>query len=680
MKKENLINLTNEIWKGAVKLRGKFKAYEYQGIILPIIMIRRIECVLIQKREEIKEDLKSKHPELNEKELEAKVKQKEILTIPFHNKSNWTLNKIIKESELQVEKNFRDYLNNFSDEVDDIINNFKYREKVTDMVKANRLQSIIELVAEEDFSPNRISNLEMGYVYEELLQKFTQDDAKDTGEHFTPREIVKIMVDLMEIKFDVKEGKSISIYDPACGTGGMLSVSKEFLMEHLENESDKKLANDLILLNGQEYLAQNYAVCKADMLLKGDTNANITHGNSLIEDIESSKEDGDKHFYSKFDYMISNPPFGVNWGDYKKEVELLKSRRYSWGISPSNDGSLLFLTTMINKMKDPEEGGSKIAILFNGSPLSNGDAGSGESEIRRNIIEKDLLDTIVMLPDQMFYNTGIYTYIWILNNNKPSNRKGYVQIINARDKSDPEQKSFGQKRKKITDKHREWIREQYDKFEDNEFSKKFKNKDFAFHKVNVVFWQTDENGDKMYIEEEFDTTLSNANVKKKYQLYGDLEFKVKLIDKKEEEYNFEFIFDDSKPFETILIDLLKGKNTSLKYKTGKELKSYLKECKISAEYKHKHYIEDTEYIPFGENIEEYLNKEIENEIISWEVNKNVNSPEKKVMTGEILGYEILPNKYFYKYIEPEKSEDLLNDFWKLEEKVENILTEVRNDI
>ena len=676
MNRENLNNLTNEIWKGAIKLRNKFKAYEYQGIILPMIMIRRIECVLIEKREEIKEKILQENLNLSEQELYKKIKLREKTFLNFYNKSDWTLSKILKESELQVENNFRDYLNQFSENIIDIIDHFNYKQKITEMVKANRLKSIIELVVNEDFSPKRLSNLEMGYVYEELLQKFTQDDAKDTGEHFTPREIIKIMVDLMDINFDVNSKKSISIYDPACGTGGMLSVAKEFLMENIEDSKSLKEANELILLSGQEYLPQNYAVCKADMILKGDTEAEITLGNSLIEDISSSRERGDKHFHKKFDYMISNPPFGVNWGEYKSQVEDLQSRVYSWGLSPTNDGSLLFLSNMIYKMKDVEDGGSKIAILFNGSPLSNGDAGSGESEIRRNIIENDMLDVIVMLPDQMFYNTGIYTYIWIITNTKSKNRKGKVQIINAREQYVNEQKSFGQKRHKITPTNRDWISEQYRLFENNEYSKIFNNFDFAYHKVKIVFWQKDENGESMYVDESFDVGLTNGNVKKKWDLYGDMEFTLSISTKENEEFNVELVYDNSKSFEVLLMDILRAKKSELKEMDDKELKKYLKECIVSASYRHKHLIEDYEYIAYGEDIEEYLKKELECEIISWEVNKTSN---KKTMNDEVLGYEILPNKYFYTYVEPEKSEELLNTFWELEGRVEEILQEMRND-
>ena len=674
LNKEKLENLTNEIWKGAIKLRGKFKAKDYPTVILPMVMIRRIECVLIKKREEIVEEIKKQTPNIDEATLQKRVKIQES-TLTFYNKSNWTLKSILKESASQVEANFRDYLNSFSDNIDEIIDKFEYRQTVTKMVKEKRLASIIQFAAEEDFSPERLSNIEMGYVYEELLQRFSQDDAKDTGEHFTPREIIRIMVDLMDIDFDPKTAKqAISIYDPACGTGGMLSVAKEHILDKAENEEQAKNVEDLILLNGQELLAQNYAVCKADMILKGEAHINITHGNSLIPHIESVEDDGDQHAGEHFDYMLSNPPFGVDWSPYKTDVERFKTSRFRWGMSPSNDGSLLFLLTMIEKMKPEEQGGSKIAILFNGSPMSNGDATQGESEIRRHIIESDLLDTIVMLPDQMFYNTGIYTYIWLLNNNKPAHKKNKVLIINAREQFEKEPKSFGNKRNRITDTHRKWIDDQFNDWKETEYTKVFDRTDFAFHKVEVVFWQEDENGEQMWITEPFDVQLNNGNANKRLELYGDMTFYLEITSpfKEGEIIKLEVPFDGSKAFETLVAEKLKKQVPQLKDKAAKDIKSWFKAQETTATFHHRHYIVDNEYIPFDKTatdkeayINAFLAKEIDYEIIRWQ-------------EYEQLGYEILPNKYFYKYQEPESSDTLIEYFWKLEEEAETLLNEIRS--
>jgi len=678
--KERLNNLSDEIWKGAIKLRGKFKAKDYPSVILPMIMIRRIECVLEEKRQAFREEIKDSNPDIDADALEKRIKLMEINKLHFYNTSNWTLKKILEDSPSQIEANFREYIGAYSDgsggsqNIDEIVDKFDYRAVVTKVVKAKRLSSIIELAADEDFSPSRLSNIEMGYVYEELLQRFSQDDAKDTGEHFTPREIIRIMVDLMDIDFDpATTTQAISIYDPACGTGGMLSIAKEHLTGRATNAKELKQVEDLVLLNGQELLDQNYAVCKADMILKGEAHINITSGNSLIPNIESIEDDGDQHTQHKFDYMISNPPFGVNWSEYKDDALRFAASRYRWGTPDVGDGALLFLLTIIEKMKPACEGGSKIAILFNGSPLSNGDAMSGESEIRRHVLENDLLDTIVMLPDQMFYNTGIYTYIWLLNNNKPANKQGKVLIINAREQYEKEPKSFGNKRNRITDGNRSWIQEKFEAWQADEDCKAFATTDFAFHKVKIVFWQEDENNEQMWIREPFDVQVSNTNMKKKFDLYGDFTVYLTIASPFNEGKSIplEIEVDGSKPFETKVADALKAGVPQLKEDKLNDIKTWFKAQEKQTEYHHRHYIADTEYIPFDANqsdkaahIEQFLADEIDYQIISWQ-------------EVDQLGYEILPNKYFYQYVEPTSSDQLMDDFWDLEEKAKTLLKGIK---
>lgn len=695
--KSRLENLSNEVFKGAIKLRGKFKAKDYPMVILPMIMIRRIECVLEENRAKYKSIIISKDDSFDDKKIKAlyekdaekgktkqaelakRIKQYERAKLEFYNTSNWTLKSILADSSTLVESNFRSFLNGFSENIEEIIDKFEYRQMVTKMIKEKRLSQIIQLVAEEDFSPTRLSNIEMGYVYENLLQRFSQDDAKDTGEHFTPREIIRIMVDLMEIDFDPETAtKAISLYDPACGTGGMLSIAKEHLIDKAKTSKGIANTEDLILLNGQEMLAQNYAVCKADMLIKGETKANITHGNSLIPHIESIEDDGDQHSGKRFDYMISNPPFGVDWSDYKSHVEKLIGSRYQPGateksgkkgqytITPTNDGALLFLLTMIEKMKPQSKGGSKIAILFNGSPLSNGDATQSESEVRRYILENDLLDTIVMIPDQMFYNTGIYTYIWILSNNKPKHKENTVLIINAREQSEKEPKSFGNKRNQITDINRKWINEQFANWEENENCKKFHTTDFAFHKVKVTFWQEDENGEQMWITENFTKQLNNSNLKNEFKVFGDFTMQIKIND-----VCLDLKYDAEIAFETLVGNQLKEKVAELKNEKINDIKKWFKNQEKTATYHHRHYITDNEYIPFDRTetdkeayINAFLAKEIDYQIIVW-------------YEYEQLGYEIIPNKYFYKYKEPDSSDKLIEQFWELEEEATNLLNEIK---
>jgi type I restriction enzyme M protein len=682
--KQKLDNLASEIWKSAERLRGKFKAYEYQSVILPIIVIRRLECVLIKWREDKKAEIKAKRPKMFDAELNKLVKQLELnpKQSPFSNKTKWTLRKIYEEDHSLLEKNFRDYINGFSKNVDDIIEHFDYRAVIGQIVRNNRLAPLINQYSTLEVGPDKLSSLEMGYIYEELLRRFSEQSGEEAGEHFTPREVIRLMVELLEIPIP---DKYISIYDPACGTGGMLSVAKEHLFDRAQADEQKAFVEKYVTIHGQELQPANYAICQADLLIKNDTQAKIFLGNSLIPHEKNSKEPGDQLPESKysFDFMLSNPPFGVTWGGkdgYEKEARKLETTRYQAGMPRTNDGALLFLQTMLAKMKDTDKGGSRIAIIFNGSPLSNGDCGSGESEIRRWIFENDWLDAIVMLPDQLFYNTGIFTYIWILRNNKPASHRGRVMIIDARKQFEKEPKSFGNKRNRITDEYRKWI---YDRYQ-NGWSKGFsddsvkifvqngKQKDFAFHKVSVVFWQTDENDQPGFITERYEKAFTSQSIRKEQEFYdSDLEFNIRIAvpnSERIETVSFKITpkekFSDKyetlrdKAFEPEINEAIKDAKTE-KEKNRARLQ-FIDSLRLEVTWTHRDYVQDNEYIPFGEDIEEFLKREIAKPIIRWEDNPQ-------------LGYEILPNKYFYRYETPMPSEDLLKTFWNLEKDAEVLL-------
>ncbi len=714
LNKTKLNNLANEIWKSAERLRGKFKAYEYQSVILPIIVIRRLECVLIDWREMKAEKIRKKRPTISDKELETLVKKLELNPneIPFSNKTNWTLQSISKEDPTLLEKNFRDYINGFSDNIQDIIDHFDYRAVIGRMVHNARLAPILNQYATEQLGPEHLSNLEMGYIYEELLRRFSEQSGEEAGEHFTPREVIRLMVELLDIPIPKKH---ISFYDPASGTGGMLSVSKEHMLDKAQTDKEREDVERFVTLHGHELQPANYAICKADMLIKDDKQAEIFYGNSLIPHSEQSREPGDQLAgpNHRFDYMLSNPPFGVTWGGkdgYEKEARQYQSTRYSAGMPRTNDGALLFLQTMLSKMKPPTQGGSRIAIIFNGSPLSNGDCGSGESEIRRWILENDWLEAIVMLPDQLFYNTGIFTYIWLLTNNKPASHKGKVMLIDARQQFDKEPKSFGNKRNRILDEHRQWIEERYRNgwktgYED-ENVKIFNTKDFAYHKVSVVFWQTDENDQPAYVTEPYTKAFTPANIKKEQEFYrSDMEFRLRLSpspqspplkggevtwrassyipsplagegegegDPSDEMSERQITFtlspkdDFAKLFEKkvkeAFVNEIKALTKNIKESTDKNkaIKSFINGLEINTEFTHRHYVSDNEYIQHGEDIEEFLKREIGKQITRWQ-----DSPQ--------LGYEILPNKYFYKYKAPEKADIVLKEFWELEKEATKIL-------
>jgi type I restriction enzyme M protein len=627
---------------------------------------------------QIKESDKTEVKAKKQKGLEKLMKEIEVEEYPFWNNTHWTIKKIVDDNVSRIEKHFRDYINGFGpaelgkgkkreNPIEEIFEKFEFAATIGQMEKNDALEPILRQYANEPLGPKDLSNLEMGYVYEELLRKFSEQSGEEAGEHFTPREVIRLMVELLDIKLNSKDkNRAISVYDPACGTGGMLSVAKEYLVETASEDKERKLIEKVVELYGQEKQPKNFAICKADMLMKGEDSNRITHGNSLVLDEEGFKERGDYHARRKFDYMLSNPPFGVNWGDYATRVKKYMTRYH--GVYPAvRDGALLFLMSMIDKMKPKEEGGSKIAVVFNGSPLSNGDALSGESEIRRYILEHDLLDCIVMLPDQLFYNTGIYTYIWLLSNNKPKNKKDRVLIINARDQHADQTPSLGQKRHQLKDDHRKWIEKKYLAWKEDADCKIFHYHDFCFHKVQVVFHQTDENDKPMNITEKFENKLNNKNVNDSVAFFdGDVDFEITVSGKK-----IKFKLTDKDKFETVFTQHLKKlfpSETKSLTKAPDIFKWWRKtyEDKTTTLYTHRNYQTDFEYIPFNEDIKAYVAREIHKPIISVELNAPI-------------GYEILPNRYFYKFENQPAAQEVLNMFWELEKQSENIILELERN-
>ena len=651
LNKPKLDNLASDIWKSAERLRGKFKSYEYQSVILPIIVIRRLECVLIDWRTKKAAEVLKNRPKLTEQELAKLVKELELnpKQCPFSNTTDWTLRSVYEDDHSLLEANFRAYINGFSKNVDDVIEHFNYRATIALMVKNNRLAPILNQYEELALGPDQLSGLEMGYIYEELLRRFSEQSGDEAGEHFTPREVIRLMVGLLD--FPIPD-RHFSVYDLADGTGGMLSIAKEHLLERAATPAEKERVEKFLTTHGQELNPTNYAVCQADLLIKNDRQATVRLGNSLIPHDPHSKDPGDQWPEPKwrFNRMLSNPPFGVTWGGkdgYEAQVRKLLTTRYKAGLPRVNDGALLFLQTMLAKMATVEEGGSRIAVIFNGSPLSNGDCGSGESEIRRWILENDWLDAIVMLPDQLFYNTGIFTYIWLLRNDKPASHTGRVMLIDARQQFEKEPKSFGNKRHRITDAHRAWIEERYNKgwakgYADEQV-KIFPREDFAYHKVSVVFWQTDEHDKPAIVTEPYEKAFTAANVKKEQEFHeSDLSFRVRVKVKGKEK--------------TVEFTVKANDNAAKKFN---EAMAEADET-LSVEWTHRHYVADDEYIPHGEDIAAFLKREIAKPIIRW-----ADSPQ--------LGYEILPNKYFYRYQPPTPAKDLLAEFWKLEKDAEKML-------
>lgn len=448
-------------------LRGLFKQHEYGDVILPFVVLRRLDCVLEPNKDKVVSlynDLKSKVEDPSPI-IYKQVGQK------FYNASRFDLSRI-KQDPQNVRKNLDNYLNGFSQNVFEIIDNFQLEKPIQKLDKNNRLYLLIDKFTDVDLHPDKVNNHMMGQIFEELLRKFSEMSNETSGEHYTPRDVVKLLVALVfsEAEENLRGiGNIRSIFDPCCGTGGMLSLGKEWILQYINPDVR-------VNLFGQELNPQTYSICKSDMLIIGEDPNNIHLGSSLSEDHLAGKQ---------FDFMITNPPFGVSW---KSEKEYITDEaqnpngRFFVGTPRTSDGSLLFLQHMISKMK-PE--GSRIGIVFNGSPLFTGDAGSGESEIRKWIIENDWLEGIVALPDQLFFNTGISTYLWIVTNKKKQERKGKVQLINGTEFFTTMKKSLGSKRKYITDAHRKKLLNVYLRFTDNGFSKIYENDFFGYTKVTI---------------------------------------------------------------------------------------------------------------------------------------------------------------------------------------------------
>ncbi len=466
----------NLVWAIADKLTGAYKPHEYGEVILPLTVIKRFDSILADTKEAVL---------AKNKETTNSVMKDAILCrasgYSFYNTSKYDFEKLIADPS-NIKDNLEEYINSFSANVRDIIEKFDFSTQIKRMDTKGILYIVIKEFTgtKANLHPKDVSNLEMGYIFEEIIRKFSEAHNEDAGQHYTPREVIELMVNLLFCDDnEVLSGNELlkTIYDPACGTGGMLSEAENYLQKL--NSSVK------IMPFGQELNDQTYAICKADMLIKGNDANNICCGNTLSEDMFSTQH---------FDYIISNPPFGREWKNEKtqveKEAKLGASGRFGAGLPAIGDGQMLFLQTALAKMKefnakDTSKNGTRIAIVHNGSPLFTGDAGSGPSEIRKYILENDLLEAIVALPNDLFYNTGIATYIWVLSNKKKANRKGKVQLINANAMFEKRRKSLGNKRNDIPQSAIDDITRIYGDFLENDISKIFDNADFGYTKITV---------------------------------------------------------------------------------------------------------------------------------------------------------------------------------------------------
>ena len=481
----NQQNLSALIWSVADLLRGDYKQSDYGKVILPFTVLRRLDCVLAPTKAAVLAE--------HDARLSLGIHADPFLLRKsgqsFYNTSPLDLKKLLGDQD-HIRENLYSYIEGFSDAVRDIFERFDFHAQVDRLAKSGLLYQVTEKFAQVDLHPAHVDNHQMGLVFEELIRKFAELSNETAGEHFTPRDAIRLMVNLLFIEDDdalTRPGVVRSLYDPTAGTGGMIATGEEYLAEL---NPDARL-----ILFGQELNPESYAICKADMLIKGHDISNIVFGNTLSADGLLGK---------LFDYMLSNPPFGVEWKKIEKEIRAEYeqkgfSGRFGPGLPRVSDGSLLFLLHMLSKMRPAKDGGSRIGIVLNGSPLFTGGAGSGESEIRRYVLESDLVEAIVALPTDMFYNTGISTYVWILSNRKPEHRRGKVQLIDASGMWQKMRKSLGSKRKELSDEHIAEITRLFGNFEEASDGKKpisriFRNTDFGYRTITVERPLRDEQG------------------------------------------------------------------------------------------------------------------------------------------------------------------------------------------
>jgi type I restriction enzyme M protein len=661
----NFSSTAAHIWSVADLLRGDFKQSQYGRIILPFALLRRLECVLEPTKADVLKKFDSTtdmDESVQEKLLNKAAKQS------FHNTSQMDLSKL---GETDVASNLESYIQSFSPNAREIFEHFDFINTTDKLAEANLLYKVAKRYATTDLHPKTISNHEMGLVFEELIRRFAESSNETAGEHFTPRDIVRLTTSLVFCSDDdalTQSGKVRSIYDPTAGTGGFLSSGMEYVHE----------LNDTATLAafGQELNPESYAICKADMLIKGQTVDNIKLGNTLSEDKLSGQ---------KFDYMLSNPPFGVDWKKVQKTINTEHTERgfegrFGAGLPRVSDGSLLFLMHLVSKMYDKKAGGSRTGIILNGSPLFTGGAGSGESEIRRYILESDLLEAIVALPTDMFYNTGIATYVWVLSTNKEAERKGKVQLINAAvdDKEDPTnnfyasmRKSLGSKRRYLTDESIDTIVKTYGQFTENENSKVFNYTDFGYRRITV------ERPLKLAIYPK-DTERLEALQADKAWAKVDKAVQAAVLSALKSFTGERLLCRDT------FLSELKAKLTDYKL-SAPQLKlicKYLGEhddeaevCKTAkGDVEPNTELRDYENVPLKESVKEYFKREVLPHVPDAWIDES-KTDDKDGEVG-IVGYEIPFNRHFYVYKPPRSLTEIDAELDVVSRDIMNLLQEV----
>lgn len=665
----------NFIWSVADLLRGPYRPNQYKDLMLPLTVLRRLDCVLEPTKEKVLDQLQ---------QHQGKIKNIEPLLNraagqSFHNTSPFTFQKLKGDPE-NIAANLLQYIKSFSVRAREVIEHFGFEEQIAKLEKNDRLFLVVSKFCEIDLHPDAVSNIEMGYIFEDLIRRFNEASNEEAGDHFTPREVIRLMVNLLFAPdSDILTTRGIvkSLYDPACGTGGMLSVSEDYLRQL---NPDARLE-----VFGQDYNSQAYAICGSDMMIKGQNLDHIRHGNSFTQDHFADK---------KFDYMLANPPFGVEWKPEenfirKEHAEQGYGGRFGAGLPRINDGSLLFLQHMISKMRDPKDGGTRLAIVFNGSPLFTGSAGSGESNIRRWIIENDWLDAIVALPDQLFYNTGISTYFWVVTNRKQRHRRGKVQLINAADFYVKMRKSLGNKRNEIAagengnPDHISEITRLYGAFEEGERVRILDNDDFGYRRITVerpLRLNFAVNEERLGRMRECGPFRALAVSRKRRDIAG-AEAEI-AAGRKLQEAIIEALqplaslglIKNREEFAAKMRNVLKRAGLKLPAALLKAILASLSERDETADIctdgdgkpEPDPELRDYENVPLKEEIHDYMKREVLPHVPdAW-----VDESKTKV------GYEINFNRYFYQYTPPRSLEEIEADLRQIEAEIAELLAEV----
>ncbi|KKF39966.1 N-6 DNA methylase [Halorubrum saccharovorum] len=659
---DNFNEKADFIWSIADLLRGDYKQSEYQKVVLPLTVLRRLDCVTARNKDEVLE----RYEQLQAQGIENVAPSlKKAADAEVYNTSEYTFETLCNDPD-NIAENLQYYINQYDEETKEIFDKFDFGHQIQRLDDANLLYKVVRQFAEIDLHPDEVPNEEMGYIYEELIRKFNELSNETAGEHFTPREVIELMVNLIFEEDDEalsEQGAVRTVFDPACGTGGMLSVAEEYV---------RQLNKDArIHVFGQELNPESYAVCNSDMLIKGQEPDNIVYGNSFTDDGFPSRQ---------FDYMLSNPPFGVSW---KKVQDYIKREhdeegyagRFGAGTPRISDGSLLFLQHMLSKTKPPKEGGSRLAIVFNGSPLFAGGPNSGESGIRRWILENDWLDAIIGLPESLFYNTGIRTYIWVLSTNKPEPRKNKVQLIDARDLYKEMDKSLGEKRNELTNEHINEINQIFGDLEANGRSRVISVDEFGYRRIvidkplRMSFRPTKKRIESLDDERAF-TNRDKETQEAVKQALRTLDSEKQWMDRDV------FIDEVESCFDSHGVNVRKSVYNAIERALGEQNDDAKIVTDSNGDPEHDTDLRKRERVPLNTDPRKYFEEEVQPYVEDAWINESSKYHDDKDGKLGVVGYEINFDRYFYDYEPPRSLDDIDSEIRELEDDIVNLLNEV----